>query len=317
MLVLNIYLLGDSVRRFFRKSILTGLLLALAVVLFSGPIPAEDADLPVSRIIKAAGIDGQLEQLSQAILSAIPEDAFPDRNTRSAAAAFLKQQASADALETSVTAAVRESLDADALAKIEQFLDSSVGKKVAKAQRTALEASVLKRVREGRSLVASLGERRSALLKRIITAEQVSETNSRLLGTVIRGLVDGSAAGGTHAPQPKGIEQKINLIQKEIYAEQQSAEETAMMSSAHLLRALDDKELNEFAVFEESEPAVRFRAAVGRGLDQAVYRCAKAIGEYFAKPQPLPQTKPQRAPAERPRSKEKKEGDMKWDIDLP
>ena len=276
----------------------------LLVVLLAAPVAADDTDVAISMVLKSSGLSPQLEQLSQAILSAVPEDAFPDKKSRSAAAAFVKLQASTDALEASVHAIVRESLDAAALDKINQFLDSPAGKKVSRAQYTALDASVLKRIREGRSLVPSLSDKRTDLLKRIVTAQQVAERNAQLLASVIKGLADGSQTGKRESGQSKEVTRKINLIEKEITAESQSTQEIALLSSAHLYRSLDDKELEDYALFEESGPAARFREALARGLDQAVFQCAKALGEYFAKPQSEQPRKSQRAPTAPKRSKE-------------
>jgi hypothetical protein len=298
------------------KPLLRSLLLVLLALLLSAPALADDTDGMIERALKASGMAAQLEHLSQGILSAVPEDAFPDKKTRAAAAAFLKEDAPTQVLVSAVHAAMRESLDTDALDKALNFLDSSVGKKVGRAQQAAIEASALKRVREGRSLLSSLTDSRTALLQRIITAQHVPEGNGQLLNAVVRGLADGSLTGTALDFQPEEVTRKIKLIAKEINANRESTEETALLSSAHVFRSLDDKELEELASFEESEPAARFRTALNLGLGRAVYQCAKALGTYFAKPQPEPQHKPQRAPGERPRSRDRATDDSpSWDLD--
>ena len=291
-------------------------LLLLIILFFSAPALADDTHLLIEKALKASGIAGQLQQLSEGILSAIPDDAFPDKKTRAAAAAFLKKDANKDVLLSLVHAAVRESLDRNALERVTKFWDSKVGKKVGRAQQASLDASALKRVREGRSLVSSLSDARRALLRRIIAAQQTTEGNARLLKSVIRGLSDGSSAGSAQAIEPKEMDRRIGLIEKEIQADRSSAEEIALISSAHLFRSFDDKELEEIALFEESEPAGRYRDALVRGLDQAVFRCAKALGGYSIKPGPAPQDKPQRVPLQSPPAKEQEfDGFSLWDTD--
>ena len=51
---------------------------------------ADDTDLRIDKTLKASGIAGQLEHLAQGILLTVPDDAFPDKQTKADAAAFLK-----------------------------------------------------------------------------------------------------------------------------------------------------------------------------------------------------------------------------------
>jgi hypothetical protein len=294
-----------TMHELFRTMLLSKPFIMFVVCLIAAPVLADDTDLRIEKALKAAGIAGQVEYLPQGILSAVPEDAFPDKKTRAGAAAFLREAAGKDAPLAVVHAAVRESLHGEVPEEVTNFLDSKVGKKVARAQQSALETSAIKRVREGRSILLSLHEARTALLKRIIKAQRVSEGNGRLLNTVIRGLVDGSLTDGAQAAPSEETTRKIALIEKEIQEERQGAEETALISYAHLLRSLDDKELEELAVYEESQPAARFRDAVQRGLEQVVYRCAKALGEYAGKSRPVPQKRQHTAPEEKRRDRDR------------
>ena len=299
-----------------RTAFLMKPLIMVLVCLVAAQAMADDTDLRIDKVLKASGIAGQLEHLAQGILSAVPDDAFPDKKTKADAAAFLKENAGKDVLLSVVHSEVRESLHGDALEKVTSFFDSKVGKKVGRAQQSALETSVVKRVREGRSIVHTLNELRTELLKRIIRAQRVSEGNGRFLSTVIRGLVDGSLTAGPEAAHLEQTQRKISLIEKEIRAEQKNTDETALTSYAHLLRSLDDKELEELVSFEESEPAVQFRDALQRGVEQAVYRCAKALGEYSVKPRPASQKKPSRLPGERTRERDRDtEDDGPWGIE--
>jgi hypothetical protein len=297
------------VQALLRTALLVTPLVLVVLCLVATQSVADDTDLRIDKALKASGMAGQMEHLAQAILSAVPEDAFPDKKTRGDAAAFLREHAGRDVLVSVVHAEVRQSLHADALAKVTNFFDSKVGKKVGRAQHSALETSVLKRIREGRPIVLTLHESRTELLKRIIRAQQVSEVNGRFLSTVIRGLVDGSSTACPETAHPEQTRRKISLIEKEIRAERTSTEDTALTSYAHLLRSLDDKELEELASFEESDPAAQFRESLQRGVDRAVYLCAKALGEYSVKPRPAPQRKPSRIPGDSPRERDRDPGE--------
>jgi hypothetical protein len=277
-----------SVARVVKKSthLLHPLTLAiLAVCLLLGrPALTDDGDLLREKALNSSGVAGQLEVLGHAILSAVPEDAFPDRKAKAEAASYLKEHANRHELLSVVNLALKEDLDRETLQKVADFYDSKLGKKVGKAQSSALEASALKRVREGRPVLLSLDESRTALLGRIIIAQSVPQLNAQLLSTVVRGLLEGSVKKDADRKARVGdMNRKIRLIESEIHAEQNRIHETALISFAHMFRSLDDKELAELAAHEESPEAARFRAAIQRGLERAVFRLARELGEHTSR----------------------------------
>ena len=60
-------------------------------------------------------------------------------------------------------------------------------------------------------------------------------------------------------------------------------ERLTLAAYARTLRDLNDKELEQLAKFHESEPAEWFRGRVQKGLEEAVYISAKALGEAITK----------------------------------
>ncbi len=294
-------------------------LVIVLVCLIAAQAMADETDLRIDKALKASGIDGQLEHLGQAILSTIPEDAFEDKKSKAGAAAFLKKTAGQDVLLSVVHSEVRASLHGDALEQVTHFFDSKVGKKVGRAQQSALESSVLKRVREGRSHFLTLKEPRIELLKRIIRAQRVSEGNERFLSTVIRGLVDGSSTAGPQAAHAEETRRKISLIEKEIHAEEKSTSR----NSAHILRPpvtyFGQQGARRTRVVRKN-PSLQpsFVARYNEVSSSRCTRCAKALGEYSVKPRPSPPKKTSRSPGERIRERDRdKEDDGPWGFESP
>jgi hypothetical protein len=246
---------------------------------------ADEADVLIDKALKGSGIASQIEHLGPAILAAIPEDAFPDRKTKSDAGALIKEHTSGDILNAVVRSAVREQVDAETLGQVVNFYDSKLGKKVGRAQSSAVESSAVKRVREGRPILQSLGESRAATLKRIIAAQGVLVSTDQLLTATLRGLVEGSLTNEKQpSPRSDDMKRKIRLVEKEIRADRNRMEQTALISFAHTFQALGDKELEELAQDEESPGASRFRSAVQTGLERAVFRVGQSLGEFTVRP---------------------------------
>jgi len=279
--------------RSLQKTILAGaLLVLLASAQTAGAAPAEGIDGLIDKALKGAGLTRQLETLGQAMLLALPEDALPDRKTRSEATSLMNRSAGKEDLLAMVRSSVKEDLDAATLDNVVQFYESRVGKKAGNGIADGLDPASIRKVREGRKFAVSLGEERIETLRRIIAAQGIVEANAALLKKTIRGLVDGSAAEAADSSRAEGQKERVKAIETAIRADKQRTQETALISYAHALRALDDEELLALAVFQESEPAQRFRRAVQRGLERAVYTTARALGDLIAR---HPTTAPNRA----------------------
>jgi hypothetical protein len=284
---------------FFRKgnSIMVVFLL---IAVWSAPSGAQgtDADLLINKALKLSGVAGPLDKLGGAILSAIPGDAFPDVKMRNEVAAYVKKEAGKEELLSVVRAAVREDFDKDSIEKVIGFYDSKVGRKIGRIQDASLDPTLLKSIREGRRIASSLEEPRLNLLRRIMKAERVTDANEALLKSVIRGFVDGSpAADPESAGSTEAIQKKIDVMESAIRSGRNRGEDIALVAFANTLRSVDDKELEELASYDESPPAAWFRNAVQKGLDRAVYKTARSLGEAVTRWRSLP---PQGAPVSVP-----------------
>lgn len=273
--------------------------LAIVVLcwIVTSSVRADELDRLVDRAVTASGLAEQLETLNQAILYAVPEDAFPNNKARSDAAAFLKANAGKDSLLSAVRTAILESVDRETLEAAARFYGSKPGRRVARAQSAALDIHVLKKIREGRKIVASLSESRTNLLRRIIAAQRVAKASAALLVQAMRGLVDGTLIGSTDSTgRAEQMRTKARVIEKQILANSEKTEETALIACAHTFRNVDAEDLSEFAEYEESEAGSRFRQAVQEGLERVVYRSAHTLGEYLTMQNEASRT---RAPAGR------------------
>jgi hypothetical protein len=243
-----------------------------------------EPDKLIDKAIKSSGISGQVDGLAEAVLLSIPLDAFPDSKMKQESVSFLKESAAKESLVTFVKDSIRHDVDEDSLGKVISFYDSRLGKRVGRAQDAALDPNVLKNIRESRTLSASLSESRLSALQRIITAERVSRTNAILLRRAVEGLTEGYLSETQLSEhEAEAMRGQVKLIVDQIKADSTRSEETAQVAFAYTFKSLDEKELDEFARFSESEPAVRFRNAVQKGLEQAVSQTARVLGTTVAR----------------------------------
>jgi hypothetical protein len=272
------------------------MLLAMMVVLFLTaicPVPSsaqsDRVDALIDKALKLSGVTGQLDRLGETILSAIPGDAFSDAKMKNEVTAFLKKEAAREKLLPVVRAALKEDLDEKSLEKVVGFYDSKVGRKIGHLQEASLDPGVLKGIREGRKITSSLDEPRLNLLRRIMKADRVSEVSGAYLTSVIRGLIDGSRAPG---PEPsvstKEVQEKMHIMENAIRSAQNRTEDVALVAFAYTFRSVDDKELQELALYRESPQAAWFRNSSQKGFDRAVYNTARSLGEAVTRWRSLP-----------------------------
>lgn len=268
---------GDYMRVFRLAvcAVISVVSLALPAVVF-----CNETDVLTDKALKVSGIAGQLEDLGPALVSAIPADAFPNSKMQGDASAFVKKSAGKNALMEIVSTAVRTEADKETLEKVIAFYDSKLGRKVGRLQETALDAPMLRNIREGRKVLAASEESRLGKLRRLVDSDDASKTNKALLRTMIRGLLEGYE-GDTPDTANDGevVKEKMKIMDKAIRTDEQRTKELALAAYAYTYRSLDDKELEELTAFRESPAAVRFGEAVRKGLEGAVYKIARSFAE--------------------------------------
>jgi hypothetical protein len=257
----------------------TALVVALGwcSLFLTSPAGSDDVGRLIDETLALSGLTKQLDMLTGTMVAAVPDDAFSSGKARKEVDRFVDKAASREALASKVRDAVRLDLDRDALNKVLDFYRSRLGRKVGRLQGRALIPSSIQDVREGRNVVASLSKSRTATLERIIGAQRVDQANFQLLDQMVNGLADGFLSRG-HVEAERIRDQLKSLVERARAADEHT-ERLAMAAYARTLRDLNDKELDELAEFHESEPAEWFRNRVQRGLEEAVYMSAKALGE--------------------------------------
>jgi hypothetical protein len=287
----------------FRRGNYVVVVFLLIITVCSSQCRAQEteADLLINKALKLSGVTGSLEKLGGAILAAIPADAFPDAKMRNQVAGYVKKEAGKEQLLPIVCAAVREDFDKESIEKVINFYDSRVGRKIGRLQDASLDSTLLRGIREGRKIAASLQEPRLRLLERIMKADRVSEVNETLLKSVIRGLIDGSAVDGAKTvASTETTKKKVDIMESAIRSVQNRGEDIALVAYAYTFRFVNDKELEELASYKESPQAVWFRNAVQKGFDRAVYKTAKSLGEAVTRWRSAsPQGAPASAPSDR------------------
>ncbi|MDQ7784988.1 MAG: hypothetical protein RDU20_19040 [Desulfomonilaceae bacterium] len=249
----------------------------LCTVFLTSPAGCDDVDRSIDEVLTLSGVSKQLDTLTSAMAAAVPDDAFSSGKTRKEVDRFLEKAAREHPLASKVRYAIKLDLNRDALYKVLDFYRSRLGRKVGRLQGNALIPSSIQEVREGRHIVASLPRPRADVLERIIDAQRVTRANFRLLDQMVNGLADGFLDRG-HSEAERIRDQLRYLVEKAQAADDYMGG-LAMAAYARTLRDLNDKELNELAEFNESEPARWFHDRVQRGVEEAVYKSARTLGE--------------------------------------
>ncbi len=250
----------------------------------AGPVRSSETYQAIDKALKSSGIAGQLETLPEMVVSCIPDDAIPDKRTRRETVNLIKETAGKEVLLATVHSTLRENLDDGKLQAVLKFYDSKIGKKIGRLYETALDPELIKDLREKRTMLAALNETRVAALERIVTAGGLSEANANLLNAMVEGLVEGYTNQVSKTDRPDNETKKqIRLALKEAIVGSNRSREFALIGLARTLQSLDDKDVQEFAVFCNSEAGIWFNMLVQKGLENAVTKTGVALGTAVAR----------------------------------
>lgn len=282
-----------------RRKLAVGVLFILAaawVVARPSVSSAEDdsRNASIDKALKAAGITSQLEMLAETTVLLLPADAFRDAKARKDVLDYVKTTATQESCVASVRAVFHEVYDQEKIEKVIDFFQSKLGRKVGRIQSGALAPPLLNSLREGRKEAASQDESRADLIRRIIEGRKVSDANARLRESAVRGLLEG--ATGHEDRHGTKARSRMKSLEGSLQLPEDRAGDAAMVAFSITFRSLDDKELVELATFQESEHGSWFRSAVLDGLNEAVYKVAKALGEAV---KPTTENAPQKAGPEK------------------
>ncbi|MEW6114110.1 MAG: hypothetical protein AB1664_18395 [Thermodesulfobacteriota bacterium] len=245
--------------------------------------PPESDDQMIQRALKASGMTAQIAAFSDALLAAIPMDAFPDDRARKEARSFLAAALGEDKLLPMLHESFKESLNKDYLQKVLEFHQSRLGKKVGQLAENTLSPSSLETMREQRHFSRTLDKERLEILERIVRSERTTELNLSLLNALFDGLAEGTlAASPSQADRVSELRHRLRSIEAEMKQEAPRTMEMAVSVFAYTYRQLKDSELGELASYLESEPAAWYREVLQRGTTQAVRRAGVTLGELMA-----------------------------------
>lgn len=254
---------------------LIGTILVL-VLAQTGIVRSQTNEELIQKAIKVSGLHAQIRMLDQALLQAVPLDAFPDMKIRNKTSTYLNKAAREKIILARVAESVMDDFRAEMLQEVLNFYDSRLGSKIGRLQSTALSPDILRSIREGRKTLVSLDDGRRGSLRRIIKAESVSEDNSELLRSFMRGLARGYSSERDASGET--VDTFAEVMETFLRLSKQRTEPTSELAYAFTFQSLSDKELNALADYHESEPAIWFGKAVKRGLNTAVYETAEALG---------------------------------------
>jgi hypothetical protein len=122
-------------------------------------------------------------------------------------------------------------------------------------------------------------QRRFALVQRLDSARQTSDSIGRMIAAMIRG-----AARETEAPRPgqKRMQQADvdKLVQRFRVEIQPAIQQASIMRSLYAFRAVKDNELEQFVRWNESPGGIWLAAAVNEGLSQAGYNIGQSAFQH-------------------------------------
>ena len=101
---------------------------------------------------------------------------------------------------------------------------------------------------------------------------------------MVEGLVEGYASEVSKADRPNNETKKqIRIALKEAIVGSNRSREFALLGLARTLQSLDDRELQEFAIFCSSDAGTWFNRSVQKGLENAVTKTGVALGTAVAR----------------------------------
>jgi hypothetical protein len=236
-----------------------------------------ETDALIDQALKSSGVAGQLKSLIPAVVAAFPGDAFSDANVKRRVQSRVEAVLTDETLLEMVRETVRRNFDRPTLEQVLAFYESKLGRKVGGLQGRSLTASRLADVREGGKVLALMPGTRLALCKRIVQEQQVSDTQGRLLKSMIAGL----AASRQESPESGAgvIRPELRPLIERAASTADIFEQMAVAASAGTFRSLSDKELQDLAAYEESDAARWFRRVSLPGVERAVYEIARTLGQ--------------------------------------
>jgi hypothetical protein len=245
--------------------------------------PPESDDQLIQKALKSSSITAQMAAFSDALLAAIPMDAFPDERARNEARSFLAAALGEDKLSTMLRESFKEALNKEYLQKVLEFHQSRLGKKVGQLAENTLSPSSLETMREQRHFSRTLDKERLEILERIVRSERTMELNLSLLNALFDGLAEGTLTSSpSQADRVSELRHRLRSIEAEMKQEAPRSMEMAVSVFAYTYRQLKDSELGELASYLESEPSAWYRDAVQRGMTRAVRQAGVTLGELMA-----------------------------------
>ena len=258
--------------------------LTILLPIAASSVSADDTEALIDRALKVSGLRSQMENFGPAFLSTIPMDFFPDPRIRNEVSSLVRTFEARQSPLSIIRDAIREDFREDKIKEVITFYGSGVGLKVGRLTGSALAPEVLAEIQESRAMQTTLGDARRSLLERIAAAEKVSEFSPRLLRAAVRGLVKSYLE--LHMENQaaiKEIQAKLAALETEIQAGADRTGETALVAFAYTFRSLKDDELEQLAVYHESDAGTWFTNAVMDGMERAVFRTAVGLGEILTR----------------------------------
>lgn len=263
-----------------RSMPVTLLLVTLVLFPLAGNCQEAKGD-PVGRALKLSGIAAQTQDLTDTLLSIIPKDAFSKASEARSVESEVRKAASEDQLLSVVQDAIKEEMNREYLAKVLEFYETPLGRKIGRLTGSALRTSRLLDVREGRKLMRNMPDERRKIVERIVEREKPAEFCRWAIATFVRGVLEGSRSA-LGAQPAIGAEEKLDSILGKLDVKDSNTRSVALTAFANTFHDVSDDQLKQYDSFLQTEPAKWFRDSAEKGLNRSVYVFGLSLGKAMA-----------------------------------
>lgn len=227
-------------------------------------------DAALEKVIRISGLRGQIQSMPASFLMTIPSDMFSDNRERTRFYSRIKEKVTAESLLEIFQETFTENIDQENLNQVLQFYESSLGRRIGHLQGEALSTNVIKGIREGRRVTASLDENRLRLLERLIDSLQTDRNNILFRRLIVRLI--GATAWNQSSGSDSNLNARLQFIERSFENDSSSLRELTVNCFANTFKSLSNSELEALTRFHESQEGEWFQKTVFKAFEKVIIK---------------------------------------------
>jgi hypothetical protein len=237
----------------------------------------------IEALLQKTGIKGQLGDFHKIIMAAIPSDAFPNSRMRRRARQIVRDRVGAPELTPIFVEAFVEHHDPEFYDLTWDFYNSRHGSRVGRLVAESAQGNPGKLLPRARRIERKINPERRRILERIVGSQKMEQRNEELLVSLLKGLLEGAISDTGR--NPKELWRKMEEVDTRVKESVKRSSKSSLAIFAYTFRTLDDRELYEFAAFEESQAGAWFGDVRHRAYMKASYMVGKALAAAIGPPE--------------------------------